>query len=168
MWNSADAIGSLANGTELCRGDSAAVAADTTGIAHVLGVSELSGSRKVQGSECSRFSEHMPIFMLERFLSTDEDATYGLGIGASSSNALTVGAYAGTIGEYGRLSPRGLSDLPATRSRYVGGGANSMEPIMENESSLSLEGVGKVFKGAGGGSGRLGPPGGPMRPEADE
>jgi len=43
-------------------------------------------------------------------------STYGLGIGASSSNALTTGAKAGTAGEYGRLSPNGLSDLPAARS----------------------------------------------------
>lgn len=42
---------------------------------------------------------------------------WGLGIGASSSKALTTGAKAGTIGEYGRLSPNGLSDRPATRSR---------------------------------------------------
>jgi hypothetical protein len=43
--------------------------------------------------------------------------TYGLGIAASSSNALTIGANDGTAGEYGRLSPNGLSDRPATRSR---------------------------------------------------
>jgi len=41
----------------------------------------------------------------------------GLGMAASSSKALTVGVNAGTDGEYGRLSPSGLSDLPATLSR---------------------------------------------------
>jgi hypothetical protein len=43
--------------------------------------------------------------------------TYGLGIEASSSKALAVGTKDGTAGEYGRRSPRGLSERPATRSR---------------------------------------------------
>lgn len=43
--------------------------------------------------------------------------TYGDGIGASSSNALTIGANDGTAGEYGRRSPNGLSDRPACLSR---------------------------------------------------
>lgn len=35
-------------------------------------------------------------------------STYGDGIGASSSKALATGVKAGTVGEYGRLSPNGL------------------------------------------------------------
>lgn len=46
-----------------------------------------------------------------------DSMTYGLGIEASSSKALAVGMKDGTAGEYGRRSPRGLSDRPATRSR---------------------------------------------------
>ena len=61
----------------------------------------------------------------------------------------------------------GLSDLPAARSLYVCGGANSIAPMIANESSLSFEGVGSVLRAAGGGMGRLGPRF-PIRPEADE
>ena len=98
-----------------------------------------------------------------------EYLTYGLGIGASSSNALTIGAYDGTAGEYGRLSPNGLSDLPAALSLKVCGGAKSMAPIRAKESSLNLDGVGKLLRADGGGIGRLGPLlDAPVRPDAEE
>jgi len=66
----------------------------------------LSGSLNFLGAAKSR-DVNVPDFL----------SMCGLGIGASSSNALTTGANEGTAGEYGRLSPNGLSERPAARSR---------------------------------------------------
>jgi hypothetical protein len=87
--------------------------------------------------------------------------TYGLGKVGSSSKAFTNGECAGTLTWYGRRSPIGLWDRPATRSLNVSGGAKSRALKMANESSLSFEGVGRVVSADGGGIGFLG---GPLRP----
>lgn len=84
--------------------------------------------------------------------------TYGLGRAAISSNVLTSGEAAGSFGAYGRRSPRGLWDLPVARSAKLSGGAKSAALIREKWSSVSLDGVGRVFRAAGGGMGFRGLP----------
>jgi len=101
----------------LRRGNATAIASDATGVAHAIRIPNPLGRCKVQRRERARLSKHVSILILAFSFHDWKDLTYGLGIGASSSNALTIGANDGTAGEYGRLSPNGLSDRPAALSR---------------------------------------------------
>lgn len=97
-----------------------------------------------------------------------DDATYGLGRAASSSKA--PASCEPAVGGWRKafLSPKGLWLRPATLSRMLVGGAKSAALKIAKESSPSLEGVGSVFRGAGGGRFFLGCCWRAHAPEAEE
>lgn len=118
LGNSTNAVGTVADGAELRSRDSTSIASNTACIAHAIWIPELLGWCEVQRREGARLSQQVTSLKLVKIVRySDQECTHGLGIGASSSKALTTGAKAGTDGEYARLSPNGLSDRPATRSR---------------------------------------------------
>lgn len=89
------------------------VAADGARVGSSVVVLEARRWSKVQCSEGSRFAEQMTTTSISRISNDEERDTYGLGIGARSSNEEARGMWAGTLGEYGLKPPRGLPERPA-------------------------------------------------------
>jgi hypothetical protein len=105
----------------LLRRHGASPAADTRRVISRVRILEPGRSDKVQACKCTRFAEHVSG---NHLLAKDptgyplNHCTYGLGMCASSSNEELSGTKARTAGEYGLLSPRGLSGRrPFCRSR---------------------------------------------------
>lgn len=118
-WYPADSVCSGTDVVQLLRGHRASVAANAAGIRTVIAVFEPRRRSKIKRGKCARLSQRMSglkksaIALTFRLSAAKIEYTYGLGMTLRSSKDDVSGRWAGSIGEYGRIPPLGLSGLPA-------------------------------------------------------